>query len=115
MAARAKSNQAGLIGSCALLIYISTRKSRPGHSTLRSYRNCNKNNADHSDGPQSSSHIHKRWASIMQLVLVLLRIVSFFAVLCCLGQAAPAMNALQDESRLDDGIYSPLAGFCGRG
>ena len=51
----------------------------------------------------------------MQLVLVLLRIVSFFAVLCCLGQAAPAMNALQDESRLDDGIYSPLAGFCGRG
>jgi len=40
----------------------------------------------------------------MQLVLVLLRIVSFFAVLSCLGQAAPAMNALQDESRLDDGI-----------
>jgi hypothetical protein len=51
----------------------------------------------------------------MQLVLVLLRTVSFFAVLSCLGQAAPAMNALQDESRLDDGIYSPLGGFCGRG
>ena len=50
----------------------------------------------------------------MQLVLVLLRIVSF-AVLSCLGQAAPAMNALQDESRLDDGIYSPLGGLCGRG
>jgi hypothetical protein len=51
----------------------------------------------------------------MQLVLVLLRIVSFSAVLSCLGQAAPAMNALQDESRLDDGIYSPPAGLCGRG
>jgi hypothetical protein len=43
------------------------------------------------------------------LLLRLLRIVSFVLLLCSV-HGAPAMNAIKDENRLDDGIISPPVG-----